>query len=435
MSKKNKKLYFIILIIFIFLIAILLSVFLIKSNTGDAKRIMNSEGKLEQPANENNLLSSQKLTEFNIPTKEPLDNTSISQTFKENIKFELKLDNPIIALSVTGNATLLSEAGVIRIILIDDKQNEYLVYEIDNLLANNSKEINFENACGETCVLDQSITVASIKIQTEEAILNLSSINSLSEGKTFIEIKDITSYKQEISEKQSKAKIEKYNSSQNSWRAGETSVSRLPYADKIKLFRNEDGTYPNHLPNLQGFLYYKGGIFILKKTREQQAKSQDNITLESPSEMSQIIILPDSWDWRNVHEKNWNTPIKNQGPISSCGIMSLIGTMESQINLYYNQQLNIDLSEQAMLDCSSVNFPGYPYSIQECNGISGRSEYCRIAIHGIPEETCNPYSNRYEPNNPQNCANYLCTDWESRVWKNNFATSVFSLNENKKKNY
>jgi uncharacterized protein YxeA len=231
MSKKNKKPHFIVLIIFIFLIAILLSVFLIKSNTGDAKAIMNSEGKLEQTTNENNSLTSQKLTEFNIPTKEPLDSTPISQTFKENTKFELKLDNPIIALSVTGYATLISKAGLIRIVLVDSENKEYLVYEMDNLLANNSKNIDFENICEETCVFEKPITSSSIKIQVEDAVLNLFSINTLSEDKSFTEVKNIKSYKQQTLKSQNQAKIKNYNSAQKIWTAGETSVSKLSYEE------------------------------------------------------------------------------------------------------------------------------------------------------------------------------------------------------------
>ncbi len=424
MSKKNKKLYFIILIIFIFLIAILLSVFLIKSNTGDAKRIMNSEGKLEQPANENNLLSSQKLTEFNIPTKEPLDNTSISQTFKENIKFELKLDNPIIALSVTGNATLISKAGLIRIILVDSENKEYLVYEMDNLLANNSKNIDFEVICEETCVFEEPITPKFIKIQAEDATLTISNINTLSESKSFTEVKDLKSYKQQTLKSQNQAKIKNYNSAQSSWTAGETSVSKLSYEEKKKLFRSEDGTIPEYLPNLQGFLNYKGGIFTLSETKEQQAKAQDNITPDNPSEIEQgNIILPDFWDWRNRHGENWMTPVKNQGLAGTCMFFAAVGTLESRINLYYNQHLDLDMSEQMIIDCSGIPYPDSNYSFNNCNQTYSYS--CKIINEGVADELCDIYVER-NTNNPEDCSyNYICGNWNNRTWHNSNIKSYY----------
>jgi len=429
-KKSTRKTKFILLIIFIFLIAIVLSVFLIKSNTGDAKAIMNLDKELEQITSVNNSLSSQKLTEFNIPTKEPLETTSISQTFKENTTFDLKLDKQIIALSVTGNATLLSEAGLVRIILVDSEKHEYLVYEIDSLLANNSKNIDFENMCEETCVFDKAITPVSIKVQIEDAVLNLSEIQNLSADKSFTEVKtDLKNHKQEILKSQNQAKIEKYNSAQKSWTAGETSVSNLSYEEQKRLFTREDGTTQEYLPNLQGFLNYKGGIFTFPETKEQQAKAQDNITPYTPPELEQNnIILPNSWDWRNVHGQNWMTPAKNQGSVGTCWAFATIGALEAVINLYYNKQLNLDLSEQMLADCMIPNLP-YPgeelnYNCQNNYYYLGHNYYpygCKLINAGIADEICDSYAYRFTGNNANCSYEYICTNWNQRTWKiNNF---------------
>lgn len=416
-KNSTRKTKFILLIIFIFLIAIVLSVFLIKSNTGDAKAIMNLDKELEQITSVNNSLSSQKLTEFNIPTKEPLETTSISQTFKENTTFDLKLEKPIIALSVTGNATLLSEAGLVRIVLVDSEKHEYLVYEIDSLLVNNSKNIDFENVCEETCVFDKAITPVSIKVQIEDAVLNLSEIQNLSADKSFTEVKtDLKNHKQEIFKSQNQAKIEKYNSAQKSWTAGETSVSNLSYENKKKLFAREDGTTQEYLPNLQGFLNYKGGIFTLSETKEQQAKAQDNITPDTPPELEQNnIILPNSWDWRNRHGQNWMTPVKNQGSVGSCMFFTATGAFESQINLYFNQHLNLDLSEQMNIDC-----PGRCYPNSECNNCyySLTGPLCKIKSQGVADETCDIYRNIENNSDVDYCSNnYICADWGEKLWR------------------
>ncbi|MFA7708958.1 MAG: C1 family peptidase [archaeon] len=405
---------------------------------------MNSEGKLEQPANENNLLSSQKLTEFNIPTKEPLDNTSISQTFKENIKFELKLDNPIIALSVTGNATLISKAGLIRIILVDSENKEYLVYEMDNLLANNSKNIDFEDICEETCVFEEPITPKFIKIQTEDATLTISNINTLSESKSFTEVKDLKSYKQQTLKSQNQAKIKNYNSAQSSWTAGETSVSKLSYEEKKKLFRSEDGTIPEYLPNLQGFLNYKGRIFTLEDTINNSPKNVDNTAIQppvNPPEAEPNYILPDSWDWRNRHGENWMTPVKDQGFFAGlCMLFTAIGTLESQVNLYYNQYLGLDLSEQMIADCWIYPYPDSNYSFDDCNLRHAHS--CKIINEGVADESCDLYVER-DSINPANCSyDNICGNWNDRVWLNSEINSyvrhynadligLFPLNEEK----
>lgn len=410
--------------------------FFVSQNIGKTTKAIDSKATIEEKTTTSTYLSenTKELTVFNIPTKESLNSKNIEQNFKKTQEIEYKAEN-IKALSITGNAQLTSEAGLIRVILVDSEKHEYLVYETSSLLNGNSKEIKFENVCEETCVFDKPLTVASIKIQVEDAVLTLSSVNTLPEDKSLTEVKDITSYKQQVLKSQNQAKIEKYNSAQKSWIAGETSVSKLSYDEKKKLFSNPDGTPVEYLPNLQGFLYYKGGIFYLKDTKEQQAKAQDNITPYTPPQIGpENIIVPDSWDWRNVHGQNWMTPVKNQGGVYTCGIFAEVGTFESQINLYYNQHLNIDLSEQIVVDCSSNDFPGYPGSLQTCTNSNGiKSDFCRFAIHGLPDESCDPYVERY-PGSEQYCSlNYICNNWDSRTWKNNSATQIHTFDEHTKK--
>lgn len=409
------------------------------SNVGKATRAIDSKAMIEEKTTSTYLPTTQ-LTEFNIPTKEPLDIASISQTFKENTEIDLKLDKPINAFSVTGTATLLSEAGLARIILVDSEKQEYLVYETSSLLAENNKDIKFENICEETCVLDKPINAVSMKIQVEDAVLDIFSINTLPEDKPFTEIKDIKSYKQEILKSQSQAKIEKYNSVQSSWTAGETSVSNLSYEEQKRLFTREDGTIPEYLPNLQGFLYYKGGIFTLKESStSSNSRNTNNTTTQppiNPPEAEPNYILPDSFDWRNVHGENWNTSIKNQGAVGTCWAFAMMGALEAQINVYYNQHFNLNLSEQMAVDCFFNDFPGYPGSVLQCSNDNGLDYICRLAIHGIPDENCSPYLER-DYNNGLYCSlNYTCSNWNERTWKpefsENMGTSLVNVTDYKK---
>lgn len=399
------KKYLLFFIVFLFLIGIILSVFFINSKIGYATKSLNLNNK------------SDSLSEFKIPTKESLDNSLISQRFTENTKIIFTLNEPINAMAVSGNLTLLSNVGLVRIILVDKNNKEYLVYEMDSLLAKNNKYINFENICEETCILDQSITPVAIKIQLEDAILNISTVNTLSQSKSFTKIKDIKNYKQQMLRSQDQAKIEKYNFSQDSWIAGETSVSSLSYEEQKKLFKNQDGVIPEYLPNLQGFLNYKGGIFVLAETNKDNLKSTIPEISEEPD-----LILPNSWDWRNVHGENWLTSVKDQGSAGTCWAHSNVGTLESQINLYYNQHINLDLSEQMLVDCLNEGPIEELSQIRpECSGENScypGSHYCDIIYEGIADEACDPYVQREFTYNPSVCDyNHICNDWSLRSWK------------------
>lgn len=418
--KKKKNTSLIITISILLLIAIV-SMFFVSQNIGKTTKAIDSKATIEEKTTTSTYLSenTKELTVFNIPTKESLNSKNIEQNFKKTQEIEYKAEN-IKALSITGNAQLTSEAGLIRVILVDSEKHEYLVYEMDNLLANNSKNIDFEIICEETCVFDNPVTVASIKIQVEDAVLTLSSVNTLSEDKSLTEVKDITSYKQQVLKSQNQAKIEKYNSAQKSWIAGETSVSKLSYDEKKKLFSNPDGTPVEYLPNLQGFLYYKGGVFTIKEsTTSRNSRSNTNTTVQPPINPPQAepeYILPESWDWRNVHGQNWMTPVKNQGPVGSCMFFAATGAFESRINLYYNQHLNIDLSEQMNIDC-----PGRCYPNSECDNCyyNLTGPLCKIKSQGVANEACDVYRNIENSNNIDYCNyGYICADWSEKLWAN-----------------
>lgn len=360
-------------------------------------------------------------TEFSIPTKEKLDFTAINQNFKETTKIDLKIDK-IKALSISGRVQLNSEAGLVRVILLDSNNHEYLVYETNNLLQKNDKQSVIENVCEETCILE-SITPISIKVQVVDAELTLSSINTLGETKKFDKkVKNIREYKKQILKSQNQAKIKKYNYTQKSWTAGETSVSKLSYEDQKKLFTREDGTVPEYLPNLQGFLYYKGGVFTFKDAINDSRNVEIIQPPINPPEVESNIVLPDSWDWRNVHGQNWNTSVKNQAPAGTCWAFAKIGVLESQINLYYNKHLNLNLSEQMMVDCRGVTWP-YPNEDMNYNCQSAQDGYqlwgCRLVHAGISDENCDPYVAR-QTNNQEDCSEQnICSNWSQRTWKIN----------------
>jgi hypothetical protein len=143
----------------------------------------------------------------------------------------------------------------------------------------------------------------------------------------------------------------------------------------------------------------------------QKSPNQPAETKYSPAQISQnSSSSPSSWDWRNVHGENWLAPNKSQSParIGACEEFAFVDSFESQINLYYNQHLNLDLSEQMKIDCKHGTSP---------LNISSSNQ--------LVDELCSPFVNRdifcngqFQSTQEDKCCNvpYLCNNWNTRLW-------------------
>jgi len=100
--------------------------------------------------------------------------------------------------------------------------------------------------------------------------------------------------------------------------------------------------------------------------------------------------LPKSFDWRSRHNENWITSAKNQGNLDSCLYFATLGVAEAIINLYYNQHIDLDLSEQQLFDCR--NDPDYNNLKSECANCFISDGICSMINLGTVEEQCNPYT-------------------------------------------
>lgn len=351
-------------------------------------------------------------------TSQSLDfhNESDSLVGDFSYTFPLSINKPIYRLSIDGNISLPNQNSLVRVILIDSQQNEHLVYEGYPL---STTENSFKDACEETCVFN-SVTVLSLRVEGYKAAFSIQKISyedSLSALDQSVRTNGIAIEQARLQKEHVKTHTQKLNAQIQQkklmWVAGETSVAEMTYAEKKKLFRKQDGTVPDKLPNLQGFEYYKGGIFEIKDDIPQEVSVLGSSTFRS------------SWDWRNVHGQNWMTPVKDQGLAGTCWAHSLIGALESQINLFYNKHLDPNLSEQMMVDCVNGYNPPIgmnPTLYEECSGPGyvnlcyPGANYCVIGQHGISDEQCDPYVQREIT--PDHCnTGSICSDWQSRVWK------------------
>jgi C1A family cysteine protease len=122
------------------------------------------------------------------------------------------------------------------------------------------------------------------------------------------------------------------------WVAGETSVSRLPYAEK----KLRAAAQKPHLKNTDTFL-----------------------ASEPP-----LAGAPLEVDWRNYNGLNYVTPVKNQGGCGSCWAFATTAALES----FFLRQENLpgqneDFAEQVLVSCSGAGSCGGGYIDQASNFI------------------------------------------------------------------
>lgn len=62
-----------------------------------------------------------------------------------------------------------------------------------------------------------------------------------------------------------------------------------------------------------------------------------------------VKTLPKTWDWRNVNNHNWITPVRNQGGCGSCVAFTATAAMEAHTRIEAgNANLALDLSESSL---------------------------------------------------------------------------------------
>ncbi len=164
------------------------------------------------------------------------------------------------------------------------------------------------------------------------------------------------------------------------WRAGQTTVSPWTFQEKRRLFLG------GIVPNLQGAEYYRGGVFAVPSTAGPTA----TVATESSG-------LVAEFDWRSRHGANgprspyydgdplgsgWMTSIKNQDGCGSCWAFAATGATEAVVNLYFNDHIDLDLSEQDALSCAGAG---------SCAGGWPGMTLDYYAQAGVVDEACFPY--------------------------------------------
>jgi len=310
------------------------------------------------------------------------ENINLNKTFKNDTT--IYIFNKISSLNnLKLNATLniLSERSLVRVVLGCSDNKEYLIYEAYSPLVNPGS-IGINSVCDETEFLN-NVSPVYIKVLINEADITIKSFsfdNKVSKT-TDTEIDRVKTVKH-------KDKLDKLNqdliTKNKKWHAGINNLSKMSYMDKKLYFGVEKY-------NSLGLEYYNDGIFELK---DLELKSKSNLS-KVKSAVSSAVQSPyiDHFDWREKHGANissspyytgtingWVSPIKSQWA-NTCWAYAAVGVTETFVNLYYNQCINLDLSEHDIVSCSSKGSSagGWPSDALD-----------EIKYFGVVDENCFP---------------------------------------------
>jgi C1A family cysteine protease len=283
---------------------------------------------------------------------------------------------PVDGFFVTGSSELNDKKSYVRIVLKDEYNYEHLVFE-NNYLLEDSNEKSFRQVALETKLLDEKIVPKSMRIEVCNASLHL---NGVSYTKTNNPQKSNEKIKSEQNEYLIRVINENLYRNHIPWRAGKTIVSEMTYEEKKGLFGNV-------VPELYGFEYYVGGVFVTPSGLDDLRRRTSSYSPDG---------YVNQWDWRNRHGKNWMTPVKNQYQYNgggTCWAFAGVGVLESYMNLYYNRTFDYnDWSEQEVISCNGV----YGINYGDPGAVF---EY--VKTNGLVPEGCFPYS----ASNIVNCSN------------------------------
>lgn len=303
---------------------------------------------------------------------------NFNKTIDSTIVVDLDIAKPITSFSLSGTCKFSDvKRSLFRAVLVDQNDNEYLVSEFIGYLEN-SKNINFKENCIETIELEK-VQPKQLKLIIANSRVHITSI----EYSTSMNL-TIRNQAKNAKKEQKKYFADKYNKHNQRksycWIASDTSqLASLTYAQKKRIFGNNSDYFQT-----DGIEYYTSGFFVVSAASEPLNRS-----------LPSISNYVNNFTWQRRHGKNWNTPVKSQiEPTNAsgdggCWAFAATAVTESFANLYYNQKIDLDLSEQQIISCSN----------QGTNATGGYTHAAAayISNNGIINESCFPFSNTDEP--------------------------------------
>lgn len=352
-----------------------------------------------------------------------------AQTFNQSIQLNLQMvadttllpfnGNPTTSIGISGHITFTSELGFVRFVVNDNYDDEYMIYETYRLFETDSS-FNFSQKCEESCFFESYVPTELI-VQIKDAIVTISTIELSNTAYSNSEYLRINA--SESANAQKLLKVQNYIQRNGLiWVADATQLSSLSYKQKVNIWGEGFKTY--------GYEFYSKGFF----------------SIFGPNRYSSCKNYVGNFDWRDRHRANssqscyydgdplgtgWITPIVCQSEgcwlngsfdcylnaqqcqqlggdyreASTCWIFGPTAQVEAMTNLYYNQHLDVDLSEQYVACKENTIYGDSVTKTLNC-----------LKQSGVPLESCLPYSASLG-----NCDD-LCADSLVRVNVSNYST-------------
>jgi hypothetical protein len=310
--------------------------------------------------------------EFQAQATEALDLTAsvIGRAY-----LPLDVAGKVSSLTVSAHVAFTEPAAMVRFVLLDKAGVEHLIYETYPALEDRN-DLDVKDACEETCVLD-GVEPAELWVQADGATVDLERV-AVSRRRSGELARD----RKHAQEAHKVGRVNAFAKLRRTpWTAGETSVSRMTYAEKRKLLPDPSGE-DKFLPNLQGFEYYRDGTFVLPSSGTDSGTTNINGNTNMTG-----CTLQASVDWRNRNGYNWVTPVRDQGSCGSCYAFAAMGALEAQFAIQHALPIvsyyqGVDFSEQDAM-CR----------VGGCGGAFAWNVYEAMrSPQGLYSESCLPYA-------------------------------------------
>ena len=256
-------------------------------------------------------------------------------------------DGLVRSVVVSGSLRKSGPDYVVRIILKDRKGGERLILEsYEELTSGCADELTFSGYGEETLLMD-GVDADKIVVFAKDAVVELESV-SYSTAPVKDGLTPAESRKRQV--ESIVERINRYNvANRKLWRAAVTDVSLLDYGTKKRVVGIADGG------SSLGIEYYGGGIFEMGFHADMARSRSAGRRLRDAASSPYV----DHFDWRDRHGVSWITSVKNQ-VINNvpCRFHAATGLAESLVNLYYNQHIDMDLSEKRIQLCYNHNYSG-----------------------------------------------------------------------------
>lgn len=296
---------------------------------------------------------------------------------------------------------------IIRVILKANdwkKDIKILVFEWFPYLFKDTDIYLLNSTCEESCILDW-VVPQSLVIETEwkDVSISIDKINLVKEKKDLsIWSWDIDNIRTQLSSQQNTYKLSKVkemisrnNLSREAWK---TEFSNLSYDEKSKIFIDWN------VPGIPWIEYYAWWILDI----------YESLWYSKPYNNTIPDNIIDNFDWRNVNWKNRLTQIRNQYSCWSCRAFASVWSVESYVNIYYNNHnIDLDLSEQQLVSCSRDE--------PSCSWWRPWDALEYIKDEWVVNESCMNYLSKYWEDVPWNCSN-MCSVPEETVKISTFKT-------------